>query len=82
MDVSTGQVLVEKEMNQQMYPASITKIMTVLLALENADPATVHTMSYEATHSIDPGSTHIALTEGGADYLKRLDLCHDGRFGQ
>ena len=52
MDVSTGQVLVEKEMNQQMYPASITKIMTVLLALENADPATVHTMSYEATHSI------------------------------
>ena len=50
MDVSTGQVLVEKEMNQQMYPASITKIMTVLLALENADPATVHTMSYEATH--------------------------------
>lgn len=49
MDISTGQVLVEKEMNQKMYPASITKIMTVLLALENADPATVHTMSYEAT---------------------------------
>ena len=45
MDISTGQVLVEKEMNQKMYPASITKIMTVLLALENADPATVHTLS-------------------------------------
>lgn len=72
MDVSTGQVLVEKEMNQQMYPASITKIMTVLLALENADPATVHTMSYEATHSIDPGSTHIALTEGEQITLKDL----------
>ena len=40
MDISTGQVLVEKEMNREMYPASITKIMTVLLALENADPAT------------------------------------------
>ena len=37
IDISTGQVLVEKEMNQKMYPASITKIMTVLLALENAD---------------------------------------------
>ena len=72
MDISTGQVLVEKEMNQKMYPASITKIMTVLLALENADPATVHTMSYEATHSIDSGSTHIALTEGEQITLKDL----------
>ena len=82
MDISTGQVLVEKEMNQKMYPASITKIMTVLLALENADPATVHTMSYEATHSIDSGSTHIALTEGEQITLVGSDLCHDGCFGQ
>ena len=38
MDAATGQVLVEKGMDHMMYPASITKIMTVLLALENGDP--------------------------------------------
>ncbi|MDD5920245.1 MAG: D-alanyl-D-alanine carboxypeptidase [Oscillospiraceae bacterium] len=72
MDVSTGQVLVEKGMEQRMYPASITKIMTVLLALENADTSTVHTMSYEATHTIDANSTHIALTEGEQITLEDL----------
>ena len=72
MDAQTGQVLAEKGMDQQMYPASITKIMTVLLALENGDPNTVHTMSYEATHSIDPNSTHIALTEGEEITLRDL----------
>ncbi|MDD3192374.1 MAG: D-alanyl-D-alanine carboxypeptidase [Oscillospiraceae bacterium] len=72
MDAATGQVLVEKGMDQKMYPASITKIMTALLALENADPSTVHTMSYEATHSIAADSTHIALTEGEEITLEDL----------
>ncbi|MCI9405303.1 MAG: D-alanyl-D-alanine carboxypeptidase [Oscillospiraceae bacterium] len=72
MDAATGQVLVEKGMDHMMYPASITKIMTVLLALENGDPDKIHTMSYEATHSIDPNSTHIALTEG--EQLSLRDL--------
>lgn len=34
MDAQTGQVLVEKNARQRMYPASTTKIMTALLALE------------------------------------------------
>ena len=72
MDAATGQVLVEKGMDHMMYPASITKIMTVLLALENSDPDKIHTMSYEATHSIDPNSTHIALTEGEQISLRDL----------
>lgn len=74
IDAATGQVLVEKGMDQMMYPASITKIMTVLLALENSDPDKIHTMSYEATHSIDPNSTHIALTEG--EQLSLRDLMY------
>ena len=49
MEAETGQVLVEKGMNQRMYPASITKIMTVLLACEEANPDTVVTMSEYAT---------------------------------
>jgi len=33
MDGVTGQILFEKEMHRRMFPASITKIMTALLAL-------------------------------------------------
>ena len=65
MDAETGQVLVEKGMNQRMYPASITKIMTILLACEEANPDTVVTMSEYATVTTVPrDSSHIALTTG------------------
>ena len=63
MDVKTGQVLAAKGAHTQMYPASITKVMTCALALQNGSPQDIHTMSYEATHSIGYGTTHIALTE-------------------
>ncbi|MEA5135650.1 MAG: serine hydrolase [Candidatus Fimivivens sp.] len=64
MDVKSGQVLASKGAHTQMYPASITKILTCALTLENGSPQDIHTMSYEATHSIGYGTTHIALTEG------------------
>ena len=34
LDADTGEVLYEKQADKQMYPASITKVMTCLLALE------------------------------------------------
>lgn len=36
MDVDSGAILYNKNMDQRMYPASTTKIMTALVALENA----------------------------------------------
>lgn len=36
MDADTGAVLYNKKMFEKMYPASTTKVMTVLVALENA----------------------------------------------
>lgn len=38
MEADTGEVLYDKGMNETRYPASITKIMTTLLALENSTP--------------------------------------------
>lgn len=64
MDAKTGQVLFEKNMNEQLYPASITKIMTVLLGIENGDLNDTLTMSREAVFSIERGSSHIALDVG------------------
>lgn len=64
MDAQTGQVLYEKNMNQKEYPASITKIMTAMLALEKGSLNDVLTMSSEAVFSIERDSSHIALDVG------------------
>ena len=37
MEVNTGTILYEKKSHEKHYPASITKIMTSLLAIENCD---------------------------------------------
>lgn len=61
MDAETGQVLIEKNMNRREYPASITKILTVALALENSDLDDRVTVSQDAVYAIEPNSSHIAL---------------------
>lgn len=61
IDVASGQVLFEKQMNKKMFPASITKILTALLAIENGRSDQRITMSERAVFSIERGSSHIAL---------------------
>lgn len=48
MEQSTGTVIYDKNITEKQYPASITKIMTVLVALENAELNQVVTFSNEA----------------------------------
>lgn len=64
MEASTGTILYSKNIDDPHYPASITKIMTVLLALENLDPDEEVTFSHNAVYSIDYDSSHIARDEG------------------
>ncbi len=61
IDAKTGVVLYTKDPFQQMYPASITKIMTVYLALENKEHDDVMIASETAIDSIDRQSSHIWL---------------------
>ncbi len=61
MDADTGQVLYSKDMHKRMYPASITKIMTVMLALEYGDVSDTVTMTREDVFSIERSSSNIAL---------------------
>ncbi len=56
MELSTGTILYEKNITDQHYPASITKIMTTLLALENADLNEVITFSDRAIDETRGGS--------------------------
>ena len=63
IEVSTGTILYEKNMHDIHYPASITKIMTALLAIENCEMDEIVTVPPEAVYMEDKG-THIALDEG------------------
>lgn len=64
MEASTGAILYNKDMDMLNYPASITKIMTALITLEHYSLDEIVTYSYYATHSIEPGSSSIGITEG------------------
>lgn len=58
IDAKTGQVLYDKNMNEQREPASTTKVITALLALENLDLGKTVTIDAETP-----------FTEGSRVYL-------------
>ena len=64
IDAKTGQVIYQKNMHAKHYPASITKIMTTILAVENLALDDVLTVSQEAVDAVSRSSSHIALTQG------------------
>jgi D-alanyl-D-alanine carboxypeptidase (penicillin-binding protein 5/6) len=69
MDFTTGQVLYQKEANQPCPPASTTKILTALVALERGDLKQKITTSSTASHT--EGSS-IYLSTGETHTLEEL----------
>ncbi len=63
MDAETGQVLYGKNAEQQRHPASLTKILTAILALENLEPEQMLTASEQAVDL--PGYSSSAGIEAG-----------------
>ena len=53
MEVNTGAVLYAKNIHAELYPASITKILTALIAFEECDMDEMVTFTDEAIHSIN-----------------------------
>ncbi|WP_245680556.1 D-alanyl-D-alanine carboxypeptidase family protein [Bacillus marinisedimentorum] len=68
-DIKSGTVLFEKDGSRSMYPASITKIATAALAIEEGDLDDVITVSKEAT---EVEGTTVYLEEGEEVPLKKL----------
>lgn len=64
LDADTGTVLYEKNMHQTLYPASITKLMTALLAVRQLEPEQVLTVSQTAVNAVPRSSSHISLLPG------------------
>ncbi len=53
MEVNTGTILYAKNIHAKLYPASITKILTALIAAEECDMNEMVTFSSDAIHSIN-----------------------------
>lgn len=73
MDASTGQILYEKNAHEKKYPASITKIITTIIALEhNVDFDDTVTMSENSIWDVERDSTLIGLDVGEKVTVKDL----------
>ena len=70
IEASTGTVLYDKNCHQQMYPASITKIMTTMLALENGNLSDMVEYYHYDVYSLEIGDASIARQEGELLSLK------------
>lgn len=76
IDLKTGRELFSYEADKRMYPASTTKIMTALVALEAIDKGEIALegevfVSHEAVTGLDPDSSLMNLKEG-----ERISLHH------
>ena len=70
MDASTGQVIYEKDAYSKQYPASTTKIMTALIAIEQGNMSDTLIMSENAIWGIDRDSSNIGLDVGETISMK------------
>lgn len=64
IEAESGVVLYEKNSRATMYPASITKLITALLVLENCSLDEMVPFSQKAVFSLPAGASHIAINPG------------------
>ena len=72
MESSTGKIVYEKDAYSKAYPASTTKIMTAILALEKCNLTDTATVSHNAIYSIPVGYSHAYLVEGEVLTINQL----------
>ncbi|MCI8760609.1 MAG: D-alanyl-D-alanine carboxypeptidase [Clostridia bacterium] len=79
VDNKTGKILFSKNENEKMYPASTTKIITAIIALENCQLDEIVTISYNTVMSIPDGysSAYLQVDEKlTVEQLLELLLVH------
>lgn len=64
MDVGKGAILYAKNIDEHEYPASITKVLTALVALENGQLTDEVTFTHESVAFLQPGDSSIGMKEG------------------
>ena len=66
MEAETGTILYAKNIHQHQYPASTTKTLTALIAIEQCTMDEMVTFSHDAVFDTPRDSNHIAIDEGEA----------------
>lgn len=77
MEVSTGQILYEKDADAKVHPASVTKIMTTLLIFEALEEGRLN-LDQEVTtsaHAKSMGGSQVFLEEGEKQTVETLLKC-------
>lgn len=64
VEASSGVILYAKNIYDTFYPASTTKVLTTLVALENSSPEELVEVSYAADHYVSATSSRMGLVEG------------------
>ena len=75
IDLNTGRAVYEQDADERIYPASLTKIMTCLIALENGNLSDVVTVSASALDDLDADSSVAGLQIGEQMTLENLLYC-------
>ena len=77
MEVSTGQMLYEKAADEKAHPASVTKIMTILLIFEALEEGRLTLDQEVATsaHAKSMGGSQVFLEEGEVQTVETLLKC-------
>lgn len=64
MEDSTGTVLFDKGMHDRMYPASMTKVLSALIAIENSDLSEEVVFTETGAEAVTPDSANIGMQIG------------------
>lgn len=64
IDADSGTVLFGKNIHEPYFPASITKILTALVVIENCDLDEMVTFSYDAVFNVEENSSNMAASVG------------------
>ena len=72
MEINTGKILNEKNINEKMYPASTTKLLTAILAVENCKLDDIATVSHNAISIVPDGYSTAYLKEGEEVSIENL----------
>lgn len=64
MDADSGVVLYGKNIREKYYPASITKILTALIVIENCNLEEELTFSHNAVHNVEANSSSAGYETG------------------
>ena len=71
MDANTGVILYAKDIHKKSYPASTTKLLTCLIAMERGDLDDMVSFSHDAVFSVPVGSSNMGMDVGESITLEQ-----------